>query len=75
MGSPRDPNSVVDANCAVHGVEGLSVVDASIMPTVTRGNTNIPVTMIAEHAAERIDTQSRADARYPASASQPTGGD
>ena len=54
MGSPSDPGSVVDAGCAVHGVDGLSVVDASIMPTVPRGNTNIPVTMVAERAAERI---------------------
>jgi 5-(hydroxymethyl)furfural/furfural oxidase len=54
MGSPSDTGSVVDADCAVHGVDGLSVVDASIMPTVPRGNTNIPVTMVAERAAERI---------------------
>jgi 5-(hydroxymethyl)furfural/furfural oxidase len=57
MGSPDDPGSVVDSDCAVHGVDGLSVVDASVMPTVTRGNTNIPVTMIAEHAAERLAEQ------------------
>jgi choline dehydrogenase-like flavoprotein len=57
MGSPDDPGSVVDADCSVHGIEGLSVVDASVMPTVTRGNTNIPVTMIAEYAAERLAKQ------------------
>jgi choline dehydrogenase-like flavoprotein len=57
MGSPDDPGSVVDSDCAVHGVDGLSVVDASVMPTVTRGNTNIPVTMIAEHAAEQLAEQ------------------
>lgn len=56
MGSPSDPGSVVDTNCSVHGIDGLSVVDASIMPTITRRNTNIPVTMIAEHAADRIST-------------------
>lgn len=54
MGSADDPGAVLDADCSVLGVDGLSVVDASVMPTVTRGNTNIPVTMIAEHAAERI---------------------
>jgi choline dehydrogenase-like flavoprotein len=57
MGSPADPDSVVDSDCAVHGVNGLSVVDASVMPTVTRGNTNIPATMIAEHSAERLAEQ------------------
>jgi 5-(hydroxymethyl)furfural/furfural oxidase len=54
MGGADDPGAVIDADCSVFGVDGLSVVDASVMPTVTRGNTNIPVTMIAEHAAERI---------------------
>jgi 5-(hydroxymethyl)furfural/furfural oxidase len=54
IGSADDPGSVVDPDCSVHGIAGLSVVDASVMPTVTRGNTNIPVTMIAEHAAERL---------------------
>lgn len=66
MGRPSDPGSVVDADCAVHGVDGLSVVDASVMPTVTRGNTNIPVTMIAERAAERM-TQNASGAKSPAS--------
>ncbi len=50
-----DPaNSVVDARCRVHGVEGLRVADCSIMPTPVSGNTNGPVMAVAERAAELI---------------------
>ena len=48
MGSTADPAAVVDEECRVIGVEGLRVADASIMPCVPRGNTNVPVMMIAE---------------------------
>ena len=49
-----DPNAVVDPELRVLGIEGLRVVDASVMPTVPRGNTNAPVIMIAERAADLV---------------------
>jgi choline dehydrogenase len=50
----NDSLAVVDAQLRVHGVAGLRVVDASIMPTITSGNTNAPTVMIGEKAADLI---------------------
>ena len=69
MGS--DPDAVVDTDLRVRGLESLRVVDASVMPTVTRGNTNAPTIAIAERAAELIgggrspDESARAQAMRP----------
>ena len=54
MGSAGDPMAVVDAQLRVHGMTGLRVVDASIMPHLPGANTGIPVAMIAEKAADMI---------------------
>ncbi len=54
MGTDNDPAAVVDGRLRVIGVSGLRVVDASVMPTITSGNTNSPTLMIAERASEMI---------------------
>ncbi len=59
MGPQSDPMAVVDARLRVHGIAGLRVIDASIMPSVTSGNTNAPTMMIAEQGARFL----REDAR------------
>mgnify|MGYP005629307739 FL=1 len=50
----RDPLAVVDARLRVHGIEGLRVADASIMPVITSGNTNAPAIMIGEKASDMV---------------------
>jgi choline dehydrogenase-like flavoprotein len=54
MGLASDPMAVVDARLRVFGVEGLRIADASVMPTITSGNTNSPTMMIAEKAARMM---------------------
>jgi choline dehydrogenase len=51
------PRDVVDTALRVHGLAGVSIVDASVMPMVTSGNTNAPVIAIAERAADMIATR------------------
>ncbi|WP_054929329.1 choline dehydrogenase [Paraburkholderia caribensis] len=60
MGTSNDPGAVVDSRLRVIGIEGLRVVDASVMPTITSGNTNSPTLMIAERASDMIRADRRA---------------
>ena len=50
----EDPRAVVDSRLRVHGIQGLRVMDASVMPTLTTGNTNAPTIMIGEKGAAMI---------------------
>jgi 5-(hydroxymethyl)furfural/furfural oxidase len=62
MGAAADRDAVVDpADARVHGVAGLHVVDASVMPTVPRANLNIPVLMLAEKFADGLAASARRD--------------
>ncbi len=54
MGPASDPMAVTDGRLLVHGMTGLRVIDASVMPTITSGNTNTPTIMIAAKGAEMV---------------------
>jgi choline dehydrogenase-like flavoprotein len=59
MGAQSDPSAVVDERLRFRGIAGLRVADASVMPTITSGNTNTPTAMIAERGAAMILEDSR----------------
>ena len=54
MGPASDPNAVVDQFCSVHGLQGLRVVDASIMPNVVRSNPNASTMMMGERTSQWV---------------------
>jgi choline dehydrogenase len=74
MGPDPDGGDVVDPRGRVHGIERLSVVDASIMPTIPTANTNLPTIMIAERCAAWLTNSAEAPGGQPNNALQRTGG-
>jgi 5-(hydroxymethyl)furfural/furfural oxidase len=62
MGGANDRDAVVDTEGRVRGITGLRVIDASIMPTAPRGNTNIPTIMVAEKISAAMVDEARAAA-------------
>jgi choline dehydrogenase len=58
MGASNDPMAVLDADLKVRGIVGLRVVDASVMPSITSGNTAAPTMMIAERVADLLSDAS-----------------
>jgi choline dehydrogenase-like flavoprotein len=75
MGPAPDCGSVVDAAGAVHGIDGLSVADASVMPEIPSANTHIPTVMIAERIAALPVTRGTGGTRGGLSRhGQPNGG-
>ena len=65
MGPATDPSTVVDAELRVIGLQGLRIADASIMPSMPSGNTQIPTMMIAEKAADMLMGRAAPPAEYP----------
>ena len=65
MGAAADPDAVTDTEGRVHGVQGLRVVDASLMPRLPSANTNIPTIMMAEKIAGAIRARRRGVAEQP----------
>lgn len=71
MGRADDPNSVVGPDFRVHGIAGLYVADASVMPVIPSANTNLPTIMVAERAAEDLSCRTTVRKR---SDTEPVGG-
>ncbi|MDB5877033.1 MAG: Choline dehydrogenase, partial [Variovorax sp.] len=65
MGPASDPTSVVDSELRVIGLQGLRIADASVMPIMPSGNTQIPTMMIAEKAADLLLGRAAPPAEYP----------
>jgi hypothetical protein len=64
MGDPNDPMAVVDAQLRVYGIERLRIADASVMPQLPSGNTHATCIMIAEYAADLLNTAYASTLKY-----------
>jgi choline dehydrogenase len=73
LGSTDDPMAVTDCDGAVHGIEGLRIADASVMPTITRANINLPVAAVAARVASSMLGLPTAELAARASPGSPSG--